>query len=187
MSLKGGYIVILMVALCGCQFYKKVPAESDYSYRANFHKYSSYNFFIDKTPASGANDFVPNKVIEEVIGSRLQSQGFRRDHNNPELVILYKMYNDDLNLIGYSQPDLGFWLKHESQEHNYKVRKHNLHRGTLLIVFFDKIEGRVVWQGYVSKQSGSTSLYDEKAVKTAVRTILDQFQVIAFSQKQSML
>jgi len=178
-SLFPGYILItffLLMASSGCMRKDHIVVESDYSYRGNFKRYSSFTFA--KVTQDGDSS-MNNPVLAKAIQSRMELQGYELTQKKPSLLVFYKVYYKDLRLQGYAQPEIESWVKREDDEAQYDPVRYNLREGTLLIQLVDARRNHTVWQGYASGVFDNHSLNDEKYLKRAVRLVFDKYRLFA--------
>lgn len=98
------YVVVVLI-LSGCLAHKDFVTESDYSYHGKFSKYKSFNFMNNTD-----NDKLTYKdVLEKAITVRMGSQGYSMKENKPDLLIMYKVFFNDLSIRGYNQPNMEKW------------------------------------------------------------------------------
>lgn len=170
-------IILFFLFVSGCYSYREYPVEYDYSYHGKFKKYKSFAFFENSTAV--IDTMVSQEVIEDIIKSRLQTQGYNYRIEKPNLLVSYKIYYDSLNFRGYDQPDIETWVKYEQDTEEYSPRKYDLRKGTLLIQLYDRKQERSVWQGYATGVYGNIYFNNERQLKIAVRSILDRYQFLA--------
>ncbi len=172
------YLAILaFLILAGCYSYREYPVEYDYSYHGKFKRYKSFAFL--QNSSSIEDTLVSHEVIENIIKSRLQTQGYNYKLEKPNLLVSYKVYYDSLNFRGYDQPDIETWIKYEKNSEEYSPRKYDLRKGTLLIQLYDRKQERSIWQGYATGVYGNIYFNNERQLKIAVRSILDRYQFLA--------
>lgn len=172
------YLAFLaLLILSGCYSYREYPVEYDYSYHGKFKKYKTFSFLQDRSVHKDTT--ISGDVIEDIIKSRLQSQGYHFKEDKPNLLVSYKIYYDSLNFRGYDQPDIESWVKVENEEEEYNPRKYDLRKGTLLIQLYDRRQERSIWQGYATGVYGNIYFNNERQLKIAVRSILDRYQFLA--------
>ncbi|MCB0503880.1 MAG: DUF4136 domain-containing protein [Cyclobacteriaceae bacterium] len=172
------YVAFLaLLLLSGCYSYREYPVEYDYSYHGKFKKYKSFAFMQNTTSITDST--VSKDIIEDIIKSRLQTQGYRFREDKPNLLVAYKIYFDSLNFRGYDQPDIETWVKVENEDEEYNPRKYDLRKGTLLIQLYDRRQERSIWQGYATGVYGNIYFNNERQLKIAVRSILDRYQFLA--------
>lgn len=176
--MKQFYLVIFtLLLLSGCYSYREYPVEYDYSYHGKFKKYKSFAFLQNTSALKDTT--VSSEIIEDIIKSRLRIQGYNYKLEKPNLLVSYKIYYDSLNFRGYDQPDIETWMKYEKHDEEYKPRKYDLRKGTLLIQLYDRKQERSVWQGYATGVYGNIYFNNERQLKIAVRSILDRYQFLA--------
>ena len=172
------YVAFLaLLLLSGCYSYREYPVEYDYSYHGKFKKYKSFAFMQNTTSITDST--VSKDIIEDIIKSRLQTQGYRFREDKPNLLVAYKIYFDSLNFRGYDQPDIETWVKVENEDEEYNPRKYDLRKGTLLIQLYDRRQERSIWQGYATGVYGNIYFNNERQLTIAVRSILDRYQFLA--------
>lgn len=178
---------------CSCIAEREYIVDYDYSYRGKFKKYKTFSFLSmeDTLNFNGMSD----RLIKEEITKRMGSQGYSLKNNRPSLLVAYKIFGEDFRLNGYEQLDLENWDQkygqYELSENDlaeldvakYSERKIELRKGTLLIDFIDTKSNSVIWQGYASGLFDDATLFSKDA-KYAVRTILNQYKLIAYENNE---
>lgn len=167
----------MFIMLSGCYSYREYPVEYDYSYHGNFKKYKSFAFL--ENAAAETDTTLTSGIIEDVIKSRLNVQGYRYKEEKPNLLVSYKVYYDSLSFRGYDQPDIENWVKFSNSDTDYDPRKYDLRKGTLLIQLYDRKQERSIWQGYATGVYGNIYFNNERQLKIAVRSILDRYKFLA--------
>ncbi|MFY0599404.1 MAG: DUF4136 domain-containing protein [Cyclobacteriaceae bacterium] len=182
--------ILLISLLSGCIVEREYIVDYDYSYRGNFKKYRTFSFLStgDSINFNGMSD----NLIKDEIERRMKSQGYVLKEKRPSILIAYKIFGEDFKLQGYEQVDLENWEDNYGQYElsddqiaeidiaRYNERDIDLRKGTLLIDFIDTKSHSVIWQGYASGLFDDETLFSKDA-KYAVRTILNQYRMVAFS------
>ncbi|HCX21114.1 MAG: hypothetical protein CMB80_20040 [Flammeovirgaceae bacterium] len=182
-------LLLICVSLASCVSERDFIVEYDYSYRGKFKQYNTFNFLNlgDTVNFNGLSD----KLIRDEIERRMVSQGYKLS-NKPSLYVAYKVFSNDMKFKGYEQMELESWdqffAKKAENEYNleyikeaqYNTRDYELKEGTLLIDFIDRKSHGVIWQGYASGLFDDKT-YFSKDVKYAVRSILNQYRLLAAS------
>ncbi|WP_209329003.1 DUF4136 domain-containing protein [Lunatimonas salinarum] len=184
------YFILVMLIFCSaCLSQRDFVAEYDYNYRGAFKKYKTFGFVEEE---SKANDAL-SEVIEKTITSRLGSQGFRVKDNNPDLLVIYKLYQSEVRYRGYNQPDFDFWLKkqgielledeadsiaREKMRENYNAIKYTQNDGMLVILVIDHKKGNTVWQGYTNAFFDYESPNINIDLTRATYKVMDQFKIL---------
>ncbi|MDQ3394126.1 MAG: DUF4136 domain-containing protein [Bacteroidota bacterium] len=166
-------LVLSIMVLSGCMRYKDYVVESDYSYQGKFKKYRTFNFIRETNVADTSYQSI---VIENAIKSRLELQGYRMHTKKPNILVSYRVFNEDLNFKGFNQPDIQQWVKTEKPDIDYSPIDYSLKQGTLLVILVDSKKQNAIWQGYASGLFGQAFSQNERALKGAVRSIFDRFQ-----------
>lgn len=186
--------LIVVVLLSGCIAEREFVVDYDYSYHGKFRRYKTFNFMTtgDTVNFNGLSDMMVRDEIER----RLESQGYRYSEHKPSMLIAYKVFDDDFVLNGYSQLELEYWndiyghLAEDEdnlaniKEAEYNTVEYSLQKGTLLIDFIDSKTHSVIWQGYASGLFDDSTFFS-KDIKYAVRSILNQYRLLASSIKDS--
>lgn len=167
------YLIAAMSILSGCLGYKELPVEYDYSYKANFKKYRTFDMMIP----TGTADATPmDTLIEKYIVSRMKFLGYRQISHKPHLLISYKMFPDSLVFKGYSQPEIESWVLNQPEEQRYDSKQLEMKTGTLLIQFYDKRQNLSIWQGYTTAMYSSIDYGDPRTIRNAVISVLDKYR-----------
>ena len=169
-------VVLFAFITLGCMK-NEYLVEYDYSYRGNFKKYNSFNFIQNKQAVGDSLAFTD--IIESAIKSRMEYQGYRYTEKKPSILVSYTIYYDDFRFPGYAQPKIDEWLKSEKEDEKYDPVRYSLRQGTLLVQFIDPKKNYTVWQGYSSGVFGNKFFNNERYLKRAVRSIFDQYQLLA--------
>lgn len=186
---KTGFIAIVALLLAGCVAERDFIVEYDYSYRGKFKRYDTFNFLNlgDTVNFNGLSDGMIKREIER----RMISQGYKKS-DKPSIYIAYKVFSNDMSFKGYDQLELESWdelyAERAENERNleyireakYDTKEYQLKKGTLLIDFIDRKSHGVIWQGYASGLFDDQT-YFSKDVKYAVRSILNQYRLVAAS------
>ncbi len=67
-------IFLVFLFLSGCYSYREYPVEYDYSYHGKFKRYKSFAFLENSSALKDST--VSHEVIENIIKSRLETQGY---------------------------------------------------------------------------------------------------------------
>lgn len=169
-------LLVVLAVVSGCMRKEHMLVESDYSYRGNFKRYTSFCFA--KVTQDGDSS-MNNPVLASAIKSRMELQGYKLTERKPSLLIFYKVYYKDLRLQGYAQPEIDNWIKNEDDEAKYDPVKYNLKEGTLLVQLVDARRNHTVWQGYASGIFDQQSLKSERYLRRAVRLVFDKYRLFA--------
>lgn len=167
-------LFISFILISGCMGYKDYVVESDYSYQGKFKKYKTFNFIRESMTSNDTSG--QNIVIEKAIKSRLELQGYRLNTKKPNILVSYRVFNDDFNFKGFNQQDIQQWVKTEKTDIEYDPIDYSLKQGTLLVILVDNKKQNAIWQGYASGLFGTSYTQSERAIKGAVRSIFDRFQ-----------
>ena len=100
-------LILCVGLLAGCGNYYGHVIESDYSFDGSFGHYDSYNFIADKN-FEGTDTH--KELIETYLQQTLNTWGYEYRQKKPNLLIFYKLYYDDFQMKGYSQPDFEQWV-----------------------------------------------------------------------------
>lgn len=188
------FLLILLLLCSSCASQKDFIAEYDFNYSANFKRYKTFGF-IDNL--SGVDDeFV--SIIKRSISSRLGSQGFMFVNEKPDLLVNYKVFNNEVKYRGYDQPGFDYWLQRKGafvteeeeelkdedrgKDENYKNVKYTQNNGMLVIYVIDNKKGNTIWQGYTSAVFDQTSPEVNTDLMRATYKIMDQFRVLSRSK-----
>ena len=186
-------LILLVILFTGCVAEREYVVDYDYSYRGNFRKYKTF-CFLDTRDTVNYNGMSDMLIRDEIV-RRLGSQGYEFDEQKPSILIAYKVFDADFQLQGYEQLDLENWDNSfgledsedqdlsKIKEAKYNERQIALRKGTLLIDFIDRKTHSVIWQGYASGLFDDATMFSKDA-KYAVRTILNQYRLLAYNQVQ---
>ncbi|WP_436514458.1 DUF4136 domain-containing protein [Ekhidna sp. To15] len=191
---------IVCFLICSCSRYDYV-VESDYSYSGKFNRYKTFGFGTNQGFAGDSEDKV---ILEKSVRKVLQAWGYKYNEKKPDLVVVYTIFFDDVNLKGFSQPQFQTWLtqnfisgkvlirKDSLDEQNsdyrssvslreeYNEKEYDLKEGTILVSFYDRKRKGTVWQGYASGVFSADEQKNERIMRSAVIQILDEYKLVAF-------
>lgn len=185
-------LLVCITLFFSCSSQRDFVIESDYSYNGRFKKYKTFDFI-----AMSENDSLVHKnLIEETIASRMHAQGYRYNTDKPDLLITYKIFMENFDMKGYSQPSFERWVAENWSERllvddklvndgtaditaEYNDQKFAMYDGTMLISFFDRKRRRTVWQGYASGVFAEGDATSERNVKIATAKIFREFRIVA--------
>ncbi|EON76411.1 hypothetical protein ADIS_2861 [Lunatimonas lonarensis] len=183
------FILVSLIFCSACLSQRDFVAEYDYNYRGAFKKYKTFGFVEEE--AKGDNAL--GDIIEKTISTRLGSQGFRMKDNNPDLLVIYKLYQSEVRYRGYNQPDFDYWLKkqgielledeadsvaREKMRENYNAVKYTQNDGMLVILVIDHKKGNTVWQGYTNAFFDYDSPNINIDLTRATYKVMDQFKIL---------
>lgn len=112
--------------------------------------------------------------IESAINTKMKALGYQESSEIPDLNIFYKVYTDDFNpMVPFIEN-----LDDSIFSRNDKMKRLELKRGSIYIVFFNKVEQKIVWRGF----SDGSSI-NPRIVKAKTSAIMDHFKIFAVPQK----
>ena len=193
------FAIVCSFIICSCSRYDYV-VESDYSYTGKFNRYKTFGFGTNQTFSGDTED---KDVLEKSLKKVLQAWGYRYSEKKPDLVVVYTIFFDDVNLKGFSQPQFQTWLtqnfisgkvlirKDSLNEYNdyrssvslreeYNEVEYDLKQGTILVSFYDRKRKGTVWQGYASGVFSTDENANDRIMRSAVIQILDEYKLVAF-------
>lgn len=168
---------------------KDYVADSDFNYSGNFKRYKTYGFV--KNPYQDSLEYY--QAIERTISSRLGSQGYRQKDEQPDLLINYKIFTDEVKYRGYDQPNFDFWLQRKNdivalteeeekenreKDETYNRVKYTENNGLLVIFVIDNKKGNTIWQGYTAAYFDLVSPDVSTELTKATYRVMDQFRVL---------
>lgn len=168
---------ILLMVLVGCQGFRELPVEYDYSYNGKFKKYSTFDLMETSIIDEDSSMFHP--IIESNIISRMKFLGYRQTNRKPNLLIAYRLFNDSLAFKGYEQPEIEDWVEKPYSERDYHAKNINMKTGTLLIQLYDRKQEKLIWNGYSTTLYGSIEFQNQRQLRNAVISILDKYRFFA--------
>ena len=186
-------LVLITVILSACNSQKEYITESDYSYKAKFKKYKTFQFMTiketDSTQIKG--------ILEKSIGAKLYSQGYRYSDRKPDLFVGYRIFSTDFNMTGYDQLDIENYVLENWPERlltdddtyvsppppghpdtDYYTSRYKMKEGTLLITFYDRRKDQTVWSGYASGVFARDADL-KRNLRIATNKIFKEFRLIA--------
>jgi len=153
--------------------------EYDYDYKGNFKKYSSFNFMRNAKIDQDSAELAYKPLLEEAIKNRMEILGYKLSEDKPRLLVAYSIFYDNMKFRGYLQPELEKWVEKATDEDAYDPVKLELKEGTVLVQLIDTKKNNTVWQGYASGVFGYSYANNERHIKRAVRSIFDQYRIMA--------
>jgi len=184
------FIFALLIINSACLSQRDFIAEYDYNYKGTFKKYKTFGFVAEE--GKDERDFTG--IIEKSISSRLGSQGFRERDNNPDLLIIHKLYMSEVRYRGYNQPNFDYWLKkqgidlveesvldsleRQKRGENYNAIKYTQNDGMLVVLVIDHKKGNTIWQGYTSAYFDYDSPNIHIDLTRATYKVMDQFKIL---------
>lgn len=197
-------MTIVFLVITSCNSYEYV-VESDYSYTGKFDKYRTFGFGTNQTFSGLEKD---KEILEKSVKNILNAWGYRYNERKPDLLIVYSIFFDDVNIKGFSQPQFEDWLRQnfinakallskdsiddytKSRNQNslqaiegYRKVDYELKEGTIFLSFFDRKRDHTVWQGYASGVFGNNSQKNERVMRSAVIQILDEYKLLAIKPR----
>lgn len=179
-------LFILSGFFCFAVKSQNVVVGADNSFTTSLSDYSTYAWSksIDQIPSdaiyinpSGVyvfnNESVRSK-IKNAIEFELSSKGYKKDENNPDMLVLFTVTERPGKLKtykGYQMIDNGLDSVRTPQD----VHTTSIDAGTLLINIIDSKTGVVAWQGFASGILKPEMLNDESQVRHAVASIISKF------------
>ena len=186
-------IGLALALLTACNSQKEYITESDYSYKAKFKRYKSFQFM--KMEESDTTELKP--ILEKSIGAKLYAQGYRYEEKKPDLFVGYRIFSNDFKMTGYDQVDIENYVLEDWPERllteddvyvsppppghpdtDYYSNQYQMKEGTLLITFYDRKKDQTVWSGYASGVfSRDADL--KRNLRIATNKIFKEFRLIA--------
>lgn len=170
--------IVFLIVISSCMR-REYVLEYDYDYRGNFKKYSSFNFMRNAKIEQDSAELAYKPVLEEAIKNRMEVLGYKLSEDKPRLLVAYSIFYDNMKFRGYMQPELEKWVEKEADEDTYDPIKLELREGTILVQLIDTKKNNTVWQGYASGIFGYSYTNNERHIKRAVRSIFDQYRIMA--------
>lgn len=170
--------IVFLIVISSCMR-REYVLEYDYDYKGNFKKYSSFNFMRNAKLEQDSAELAYKPMLEEAIKNRMEVLGYKLSEDKPRLLVAYSIFYDNMNFRGYMQPELEKWVEKEADEDTYDPIKLELKEGTILVQLIDTKKNNTVWQGYASGVFGYSYANNERHIKRAVRSIFDQYRIMA--------
>ena len=171
--------LLLVIFISSSCMRREYVIEYDYDYKGTFKKYNSFYFMHNAQVEQDSTQKAFNPLLEEAIQNRMEILGYKMTKEKPRLLVAYSIYYDDMRFRGYVQPELDKWIEKEIEEDEYDPIKIELKEGTILVQLIDTRKNNTVWQGYASGVFGNSYFNNEKYIKRAVRSIFEQYRVMA--------
>ena len=171
-------LALIITGLSSCMR-RDYVIEYDYDYKGDFKKYNSFYFMHNAKVNKDSSQVKFNPLLEEAIQNRMEILGYKLSKDKPKLLVAYSIFYDDMKFRGYEQPELEKWIEKEIDEDSYDPVRLDLKQGTILVQLIDTKRNNTVWQGYASGVFGNSYFNNEKYIKQAVRSIFEQYRVMA--------
>ncbi|NMM49293.1 DUF4136 domain-containing protein [Marinigracilibium pacificum] len=183
--------VLSLTILMGCSNYNEYIIDSDYSYKGFFKNYRTFAF-VEMYSDDPVDSTLENMIKDEIF-YRMNVRGYNYKEKNPNILVFYKLYEEDFKYTGYNQPELEYFVKYQPDEeeeideddNRYDPVKIPLVKGTMLIQLMDRKKGATIWQGYASGLYAGTYTDNQKIVKNAVRSIFDRYRLFVEEQQRA--
>jgi hypothetical protein len=166
-------IFVSFVLLTSCISSRKFLVETDYSYNGEFNSYTS---FCTATNLRTNNDF---STLDDAIKFQMQLHGYKFSESKPNLLVIYHIFDKELNFQGYTQPEYNIVDKEAEKQKGYDPIKYNLKKGTLLIQIVDTKLEETIWQGYASGVITENNQLNMRELKRATNMIFDRYRFFA--------
>ena len=125
------------------------------------------------------NNESSQKMIKDAVELQMAARGFKKDAQNPDMLINFEVLEDDTELRKYildnGQDYLGFGPRSES------VQMIPVDEGTVLINFMDSRSGNQIWQGYASGALEEKDIKNMSAMQEKVGAIFEDFDFNQFN------
>jgi hypothetical protein len=172
---------LCLTLLSGCIRQSLYSAKSDYNFTElpALKHYRTFAFVVNGCP-----DYkTPNDaLVEKEITHLMRLRGFHLDQasQHAQLVVSYRVYQENIMLKGYDQPMLTHrqFALNAPLDSVYRPLNYHLRKGGMLIQLLDKDRGQTIWRGYISG-ADYDRFSDERYLKREVRSIFDQFGALA--------
>jgi hypothetical protein len=184
------FLFALIVAISsGCFSQKDYVTEYDYNYQGSFKKYKTFAF----VESNEIDSSLASPVLNATIGARLGSQGFREQHEKPDLLVSYKIFTDSIKYRGYVQPEFDYWLnrrgttyrddqgeiaREQEKDETYNQVKYNENDGMLVIYVIDSEQGNTIWQGYTATKFDFESPDFQADITRAAYRVMNEFKIL---------
>jgi len=163
---------------------RQILVESDKALNQDFGKFRTFDFsslivhdldvhvyFLD--------DFVLKSQLREAIQEELMGLGYRRDNNNPDLIVNFRVFEEPTTLKGFEGYGRSYWGNIKYRQIS-DLTTYDVKAGTLLISLLDRKNAQVVWQGFASGLIDNDKFIKDKAtIRQAVNLIMDEYGVRA--------
>ena len=173
----GLLLISTLIFSTSCFNYKSLFVKADYSYKGDFTNYKSY-YLMNSVQHNDTVDQTKS-TLEDLIKYQMELHGYEPKESEPNLLVQYHIFKENIKLRGYDQPELMYWLNTQ-REGEYDPITLKLPEGTLIIQLIDTKQDQIIWQGYASGfLNRGTSLYDPRDLKRAVFLIFDNYRTFA--------
>ncbi len=160
-----------------------VRIEADEKLNNDFSEYKTYNFVshVDEELDPGfyfLNDLEFKANVRETVKGELEGLGYRRDENDPDLLISFRVFDEPVTLKGFTDPGYGdgYWGTDMQVREWGDTTSYDVEAGTLLLSVLDAEQGEIVWQGFASGLLDQDAFSkDEQKIAEAVELLFEEY------------
>ncbi len=129
----------------------------------------SYSFVLPSSDSS------INRTILQSVNSELEARGYRKESNNPDLLIAYKIFDRSTQIKGYNA-DPTKVIGGETYQPMDTVT-YALKPGSILISLLDAKTSQVIWEGFASGITKNNDVMNDKMkIKEAINLIFKKYE-----------
>jgi hypothetical protein len=172
-------MVFMLAAIYSCGPSLKVT--SDYDKAANFAQYKTFSLYQDAKVSDAISQLNHDRVINS-IKSEMVKKGYQENTSSPDVLVnAVAIFKDKVSVsattdyYGYG----GFYRPYywgggmSSSTTNYNTRHYK--DGSLIIDIVDANSKKLVWQGVGNKEIDKPAKDPDKAISSAVASIMESF------------
>ncbi len=177
-------IVLSFVAHLAWSQSGSVTVDADKKLNTDFSNYKTYAWSsqVDSKLDEGIyflNDLVLKERIRNATGYEMDSRGYRKASQSPDLLVNFRVFEQPTTIKGYSGYGTTYWGTQEVREPE-DTTSFQVERGTVIINLIDTKTGSMVWRGFASGlMDGNVFNKNEDKIKEAVHLIFEEYPVRA--------
>lgn len=121
------------------------------------------------------NDIVLKADFRDAVNVELDERGYRYDPESADIIINFRVFDEPVVLNTYESYGAAFWGDVEFKKPIDSVDT-EFHAGTLIISMVDRVEGKLLWQGFASGLiENNKFVKEEEKVREAVKLIFERY------------
>jgi hypothetical protein len=184
------FVCLTTAIFVGCASQSAVKVGTDQRTDAGISDFQTYNWMseVGEMPSSQVfigsqgvfifNEESTRNSIKEAIETQLEAKGFKRDTNNPDMLVNFTILEQADELRTYSREGYSYLGEGPVDR---DVEMVDVEPGTILVNLIDAESGLQVWQGFASGALEESDVEDEKALQSKIGAIFNQFDFSGFS------
>jgi len=161
-----------------------MKVDTDKRLNTDFSQYKTYAWAsqVDNKLDEGLyflNDLVLKDLLRKSVGYELDSRGYTKATQSPDLLVNFRVFDKPTTLKGYTGYGTTYWGTEEVREPE-DTTSFQVEAGTVIINLVDMKNGAIVWRGFASGlMDGNVFNKKEDKIKEAVHLIFEEYPVRA--------